>query len=146
MPPFVAPPVDRDKKRLWIGLGVGALALLVCCVGGIVGGVLLFAGGTREMQIQAKEVVTEYLGALTDEEYPAAYNLLCSDVTDVMPFQQFERRYRDDPVTDFSIGNVSASDSDLSVAAVVRFELRGTVQQEYLVRSTMAGMAVCGLP
>src|SRR5437016_152585 len=35
-PPFAAPPTDRSRKSLWIGLGVGALLLVLCCVGGVV--------------------------------------------------------------------------------------------------------------
>ena len=42
-PPFAAPPTDRNKRGLWIGLIAGGLALVLCCVGGVFGIAVLAA-------------------------------------------------------------------------------------------------------
>ena len=49
-PPFAAPPTDKNKRGLWIGLGVGGLVLLLCCVGGIFGVGVLYVNATRAGQ------------------------------------------------------------------------------------------------
>ncbi|MFR9777064.1 hypothetical protein ACL02O_13500 [Micromonospora sp. MS34] len=46
--PFGAPPVKKSNKGLWIGLGVGALVLLLLCCGG--GVFAVYSGGKKAQE------------------------------------------------------------------------------------------------
>src|SRR4051794_15605559 len=60
-PPFTAPPSDRDRRGLWLGLGVAAVMLVLCCVGGAVGVGLLAVSTSRQVQTTARATVVRYL-------------------------------------------------------------------------------------
>src|SRR3954471_21227173 len=77
--PFSAPPRDRDRRGLWIGLGVGGLILVLCCVGGIVGIVLLLPYADSLGKAQVAAVVEDYLTAVRDRDYTTARRQLCDD-------------------------------------------------------------------
>jgi hypothetical protein len=144
VPPFTAPPTDRDSRTLWIGLGVSTLLLAVCCVGGLVGVGVLFAGGVQEARAQAQDVVGNYLGALEHRDYRGAYQLLCTDLTRSESLSAFTRRVTQDPVRDFTVGAATETDSELVVAAEVRFERQGLQQREYLIEAPYGEMQICG--
>ena len=77
VPPFAAPPTEGRTRRMWYGLGAGAVALVLCCgLGGLalVGVAVTLPEALNE---QARAVVSEYLGAVQRQDYGAAYNLLC---------------------------------------------------------------------
>lgn len=76
--PFAAPPTERDRKRMWIGLGIGAALLVVCCGGGIAGFVALVVAQNRAIPAEATAVVDRYLSAIEHHDYPAAYDLVCA--------------------------------------------------------------------
>jgi hypothetical protein len=78
--PFAAPPTERDRKRLWIGLGLGAALLLLCCGGGAFGIGALVVTRTDALRQEGTSVVRQYLDGLRDGNYRRSYNLLCSDV------------------------------------------------------------------
>lgn len=78
--PFAAPPTERDRKRLWIGLGVGAALLVLCCGGGAFGIGALIVSRTDALRSEGASVVRQYLDGLRDANYRRSYNLLCSDV------------------------------------------------------------------
>ena len=80
-PPFAAPPTDRNRRGLWIGLGVGGLVLVLCCVGGLFGFGLILVSGAEKVKTEAHQVVTDYLSALQREDYNKAYDLLCPAAT-----------------------------------------------------------------
>ncbi|MBN1172472.1 MAG: hypothetical protein JXA67_09890 [Micromonosporaceae bacterium] len=147
-PPFAAPPAQRDAKRLWIGLGAGALVMVLCCVGGLVGLGFLYAGSVQEADFNARQLVIQYLEALQDRDYPAAYRLLCDDLTDDRSLQTFSRIERQDPVVGFSVAEDVGSDpensADLLVDANVSYSRRGVVVRQYVVRNALEGMTVCG--
>jgi hypothetical protein len=90
-PPFTAPPADRNRRGLWIGLGVGALVLVLCCAGTLGGFGLLLVGTTKQVQKQATQVVGDYLDALETGDYDTAYSLLCSDVRGQVTAGEFTR-------------------------------------------------------
>ncbi|NJC71064.1 hypothetical protein HC031_15285 [Planosporangium thailandense] len=133
-PPFTAPPADRNRRGLWIGLGIGALVLILCCVGGIAGFGLLAVGTSRQIQADATKVVRGYLDALENGEYDTAYSYLCSDLKGRVTSTQFaqvqERRPR--PVGydihQVQIGNAIIVPVDVRYedgsAALRTFELR----------------------
>jgi hypothetical protein len=96
-PPFVAPPVDRNRRGLWIGLSVGALVLVLCCVGGLTGFGLLVVGSSRQIQTQATDEVRGYLDALEAGDYGAAYSHLCSATRKQVTSAEFAARQQDEP-------------------------------------------------
>jgi hypothetical protein len=88
-PPFTAPPADRNRRGLWIGLGVGALVLVLCCAGTLAGFGLLVVGTTRQVQQQATQVVGDYLDALQTGDYETAYAYLCSEAQGNVTAREF---------------------------------------------------------
>jgi hypothetical protein len=143
-PPFTVPPTDRDSRSVWIGLGVTALVLVLCCVGGLVGVGVLFAGGVREAKTQARQTVEEYLGALRRSDYRGAYHLLCESRTQDESLATFTRRSQQDPVTGFTTGAVTDANSELVVAATVQYTRQGSQPREYLVQAAFGEYTVCG--
>ncbi|MBT8223886.1 MAG: hypothetical protein HKP61_04375 [Dactylosporangium sp.] len=143
-PPFAAPPTQRDPKKLWIGLGIGALAVVLCCAGGIFGFGVLVAGTVKETEIGARQLAADYLGALKDEDYPAAYRLLCGDITGRQSARAFAREASRDPVVGFTIGELVNDPSELVVRASVRYTRQGTRSREYIITSGLDGLAICG--
>src|SRR5436309_9937590 len=83
--PFAAPPTERDRKRLWISLVVGAVLLLLCCGGGVVGFGVLVVATDRALPAEATAVVERYLTGLRDGDYQKAYDQLCGAHQDAVP-------------------------------------------------------------
>jgi hypothetical protein len=90
--PFAAPPTERDRKRLWIGLGVGAALLVLCCGGGAFGIGALVVSRTDALRTEATSVVGQYLDGLRDGNYRRSYDLLCGDVRAVNTLDAFTSR------------------------------------------------------
>ncbi|MEN3310364.1 MAG: hypothetical protein V7603_6566 [Micromonosporaceae bacterium] len=88
--PFAAPPAERDRRRLWIGLGVGGALLALCCVGGIFGFGALVVQTSRSLLAEATTVVGDYLDALHDRNYPTAYDQLCASLQNQISLDQFQ--------------------------------------------------------
>ncbi|HEX6501400.1 MAG TPA: hypothetical protein VF054_20570 [Micromonosporaceae bacterium] len=145
-PPFAAPPSDRDRTRLWIGLGVGALALVVCCVGSLFGlGILAVAGG-NELTSQARQVVTDYLDALRAARYDNAYDLLCEPLRQRETEEEFAARMSGGArVVDFTVGtprvgNEIVVPADVTVASGRRVAQSFTLAQD---RSAETRLKIC---
>ena len=118
--PFATPPTERDRKRLWIGLGVGAALLVVCCGGGAFGFGALLVNRAGALRTEAVAVVRQYLNDLRAESYSSAYRLLCSDLRNNMNQAEFTSREHDRPrVVQFAIGSASLSGSQVLVPAEV---------------------------
>jgi hypothetical protein len=136
-PPFNAPPTDRNRRGLWIGLGVGALVVVLCCAGGIFGFVLLTVSGSRQMEHDAKLVVQDYLAALQDREYNSAYDLLCPALTRTMSAETFAERERQRPditnyqIGDTQVGNTIVVPADVSYATGANDSKRFVLSQEF---------------
>ena len=130
-PPFAAPPTDRSYATLWIGLGVGALVLVLCCVGGIFGLGALAATGVAQVKAEARTTVTRYLTALKEQRYDAAYSQLCPDLADQQTRTEFAAAQRDAPrVVDFSIGEAQVG-SVIVVPATVQYDGGETRTERY---------------
>jgi hypothetical protein len=142
-PPFPAPPTDRDNKTLWIGLGVGGALLLLCCVGGILGFGLLVAGGNRIVEAEAKAAVQDYLEAQRRSDFPAAYDHLCRDITDNLSLEQFEERYGDSRVLEFTVDTVTITRVIVVYATVVRAGAESR-SEEFPVVQEGGEFKVCG--
>jgi hypothetical protein len=121
--PFAAPPTERDRRRLWIGLGVGAALLVVCCGGAVFGIGALVVNRTSALRTEAVAVVRQYLNDLRTENFSGAYRRLCTSLRAGMSQAEFAARERSRPrVTDFAIGPVSISGTEVLVPAEVRGE------------------------
>jgi hypothetical protein len=104
-PPFTAPPTDRNRRGLWIGLGVGALVVILCCVGGVFGFGLLAVNTSKQLEANATEVVRGYLDALEGRDYDKAYSYLCPTLTKRLSANEFaeQQQVRPRPV-DYRLG------------------------------------------
>jgi len=118
--PFAAPPTERDRKRLWIRLGIGAALLVLCCGGGALGIGALVVARTHALRQEATNVVRQYLDGLRDEDYHRSYVLLCPDVRAAMTENAFgsvqSRRPR---VVNYSLEEPQLTASGVSVTADV---------------------------
>ncbi|WP_412540175.1 hypothetical protein R8Z50_30820 [Longispora sp. K20-0274] len=91
-PPFVAPPTQRDKGRMWAGIGIGAAALVLCGVGSIAGCVGLGIWLDSEQKSESRAAVGRYLDPLTRSEYGKAYLEQCSEVRELETSEQYVER------------------------------------------------------
>jgi hypothetical protein len=87
--PFAAPPTERNRKRMWIMLGVGAVLLVLCCGGGVFGFGAMVYSQAHALPVQARTVVTRYLDALRAGDYGGAYDQLCGQVRDRVTEESF---------------------------------------------------------
>lgn len=145
-PPFAAPPVEGRRSRLWLGLGVGALALALCCGGGGAAVVGLVVAGVQAFDEQGRAVSTDYYQALMDREYGAAYDQLCAQARRQESRQEFERRAADGPqVAWFQVGEVDQT--NLTVPVEVTFSGGGGDRQRVnLEQNEQTGaLEVCGV-
>lgn len=143
-PPFAVPPRDRDSKRLWIGLGIGGLLLVLCCVGGIAGIGVLAAGGDSIARSQATSVVGTFLEAIKQEKYSDAYAELCDQITAKVSLADFERTYRADKLDSYSVGEVTPTNTTIMVRATLQWRDRGTAEATYTLVPATPVLKICG--
>jgi hypothetical protein len=143
VPPFAAPPRDRDHKRLWVGLGVGGAVVVLGCVAGVFGIRVLASGSEDIVRSQASSVVDTYLGALREQNYPDAYDQLCSDLTDRLTLRQFQASYGRPPVVSYHIDDVQIANQIVVNASVTRRGENETAHNYPLVQSGTV-LKICG--
>jgi len=108
-PPFAAPPTEGRRARLWLGLGVGALAVLLCCGGGGAAVVGLAVSNAQAIQEQGRTVTNNYYRALVDRNWSKAYDQLCADARRRESRPEFEQRVATEPqITGYRVGTVDA--------------------------------------
>jgi hypothetical protein len=88
-PPFAAPPSEGRTARVWWGLGVAGLAVVLCCGVGLAAVVGLVVTGTAAINEQAHTAVEDYLQAVGAGRYSRAYNLLCDELRDRQSLNEF---------------------------------------------------------
>jgi hypothetical protein len=138
-PPFVSPPTDGTTRRRWIAAGVATAVAIVCCLGGIFGiGALVNLQTTADAE-KAKQVVTEYLTALQNENYGHAYALLCDNVRQATTPDQFAAQESSRRVGSFTVHDASVGDSQTVVTASVNYVDGTTAQLRYILEATSAG-------
>jgi hypothetical protein len=109
-PPFAAPPTEGRNTRLWLGLGAGALALLICCGGGGAAVIGLAVTGVQAVEEQGRRASQDYYQALVERKYGAAYEQLCESAQRRESRREFERRVIDEPqVADYRVGEVDTT-------------------------------------
>jgi hypothetical protein len=131
---------------MWLGLGAGGLALLLCCGGGTAALVGLAVAGTQALDEQGRAVTGDYYGALVDDRYAEAYDLLCRDLRERESRAEFERRVTAEPaITSYRVGDVDLN--DLTVPVDVTLDGGGQeTQRVTLTQSSSTGQfEVCGV-
>jgi hypothetical protein len=147
--PFTTPPTERDRKRLWITLGVGGAALLLCCAGGLVGLGALVVASERAVPTEAKTVVRTFLDGLAHRDYKRAYDQVCTARRDQQTLDEFTTEESGRPrIASFQLEQPSIAGSRITVAAQVRTVDGGGGLEVYTVVSDrQAGeLRVCGGP
>ncbi|MEU7752775.1 hypothetical protein AB0B57_30000 [Micromonospora sp. NPDC049101] len=145
-PPFAAPPTEGRRTRLWIGLGVGALAVVLCCGGGGSAVVGLFVTGVQAVREQARTVTGDYYQALVERNYGRAYEQLCDDAQQRESQPEFERRAAAEPqVAAFRLGEVDTI--NLTMPVDVTLDGGGREQQQVILGrdGQTGGVEVCGV-
>jgi hypothetical protein len=148
-PPFAAPPSDKNKRGLWIGLGVGGLVLVLCCIGSVVGIGVVIAGGVETTKRQATTLATEYLKRVQGEDYGAARALMCKPLQEKLSTTQLAARYRDRPFDSFRVGEPSLTGSEISIVATL-VTGGGDVTETYYFASAddptpESTLSICGI-
>jgi hypothetical protein len=146
VPPFAAPPSEGRSSRMWLGLGVAGLAVVLCCGGGLAAVAGLLVAGTRALDEQAEIVITDYLEAISDEEYGEAYDLLCPDLQRRESLGAFERRVAAQPqISAFQVGDTDLT-TDIIVPVRVTYATGGTDSLRFVMAqdSETGGLLVCG--
>ncbi|AEB46712.1 hypothetical protein VAB18032_28206 [Micromonospora maris AB-18-032] len=145
-PPFAAPPTEGRRSRLWLGLGAGALALVLCCGGGGAAVVGLLVSGVQAIEEQGRTVSSDYYRALADGEYGQAYDQLCEDAKRRESRQEFERRAAAEPqIVSYRVGSVDTT--TLTVPVDVTLAGGGQERQQVVLGQDQqtGAMEVCGV-
>ncbi|WP_229402606.1 hypothetical protein [Micromonospora okii] len=146
VPPFAAPPTEGRSARTWLGLGVGALALLLCCGGGGVAVVGLAISNMEAIQEQGRSVTDDYYRGLVERKYEQSYDALCDDAQRRESRAEFARRVSAEPRIDsYRVGEVDPV--DLTVPVSVTFTGGGRADQEVTLEpdEQTGAMEVCGV-
>ncbi|KWV32243.1 MULTISPECIES: Rv0361 family membrane protein [Micromonospora] len=145
-PPFAAPPTEGGRKRLWLGLGVGALALVICCGGGGAAAVGLVVSNVQAIEEQGQAVTDDYYRALVDKQYGRAYEKLCDDARRRESRGEFTRRVAEEPaVASYRVGDVDPQTLTVPVDVTFSGGGRGTQQVTLAADQQTGGMEVCGV-
>jgi hypothetical protein len=121
VPPFAAPPREGNRRRMWISLGIGAAVALLCCGGGIVGIVTLAVEGVKAERNEAQAVVAKFMTDWQRQDYPAAYQLVCDDITSSVSLSEFTGQLQETQVESFQVQDPIVQDQAISVPVTVQF-------------------------
>ncbi|HET6531138.1 MAG TPA: hypothetical protein VFH03_11065, partial [Actinoplanes sp.] len=114
--PFPAPPTEGRRVRVGWGVGLGVVVLVLACGGGVAALVGLGAVMTRALNEQAQVVVGDYLDDIKARRYAEAYDALCPETRAQVTEAEFtSERAREEPIGDYSVGQLNLADVDLAV-------------------------------
>ncbi|WP_091615194.1 hypothetical protein [Micromonospora mirobrigensis] len=146
VPPFAAPPTEGRQARLWLGLGVGALALLLCCGGGGAALVGFAVSNVQAVREQGRTATEHYYQGLRDRNYDESYDQLCEDAQRRESRAQFERRVSEQPqVTAYRVGEVDPNSLTVPVDVTFTGGDRRTQQVTLAPDSGTGSIEVCGI-
>lgn len=147
VPPFAAPPVEGRTARVWIGLSVAALALLLCCGGGTVALVGLLVTGSEALNEQAQATVDDYFAAVSQQDFTAAYRMLCADAQRGETADEFAERLSEQPEVDsYSVGQATITNPIVVPVEVTYTDGGGDTLRVTLNQDTGTGeLEVCGI-
>ena len=142
-PPFAAPPTDRNKRGLWIGLIVGGLVLVLCCVGGVFGIGLFYVGTIERAKTQATAAVEAYLDAVLAEDYELAHQQLCSRLAARISADELESRERREPFTQYVLDEPTVAET-VDVLAHLNTSA-GEVVRLFQLDTEGTRLVICGM-
>jgi hypothetical protein len=143
-PPFAAPPVDRSRRGLWIGLIGGGLALLLCCGGGLFGLGVMVVAGTNQAQEQAKDQVSAFITDVHNQEYQKAHDLLCSSLAQRTTAESIASEFGGNTISGYSIGQTRIGGSTVTVDATVNYADQAARQYEFSLVQEGQQLRICG--
>ncbi|MFF5231922.1 hypothetical protein [Dactylosporangium sp. NPDC000521] len=142
--PFAAPPRDRDLRGLWIGLGVGGLVLVLCCVGGVLGGGLLLSGLEGVARSQLASVVDEYLGAVQATKYETARGHLCPELQRSHSVAWYESHYRGSEILAYAVHEDRVDVNLVQVPATVKRRGMPETLMTFTMQQQTTRWVICG--
>jgi hypothetical protein len=142
--PFAAPPRDRDLRGLWIGLGVGGLVLVLCCVGGVLGGGFLLTGLEGVARSQLASVVDEYLGAVRATDYEAARGHLCPEQQRSHTVAWYEDHYDGSEVIAYAVHEDKVDVNLVQVPATVKRRGQSESEMTFTMLQQTTRWVICG--
>jgi hypothetical protein len=143
-PPFAAPPVDRSRRSLWIGLIAGGIALVLCCAGGLFGLGLVVVAGTNQQQRMAKDSVTAFLTAAQNQDFDRAYSLLCSQQARRATPNDIASEFGRQRIDRFSVGQARLGSRSVTVPAEVDYASGSATTYQFTLIQESAQMKICG--
>jgi hypothetical protein len=148
--PFPPAPPPRKSHTVRIVLIVVGAVLVVCCAGGIVGGVSLFRGVARATG-PALKVADEFVTDLQSGDTSGAYDLLCDSTRGAFTPEAFARGVTSQPrIVSHRTGRVNVTSGTGGSTAVVAMKL--TMQNGFVDEHTFplvkedSRWKVCGGP
>lgn len=143
-PPFVSPPEDGTKQRRWIATGIATAVAIVCCLGGVLGIGSLVILGTQAQADKAKQVVTQYLTDLQNQNFSHAYALLCDSTRQATTLEDFTTQVSTPRIQSFTVHDASVTDTQVIVPASVSYVDGTAAQRRYYLEATSAGaLEIC---
>lgn len=145
-PPFAAPPTDGTRQRRWIAFGLSIGAVMLVCVGGLLGVGGLVVLGVQVIREEAVSTVNSYLAAIQDEKYDDAYDRLCDAAQSRTSRAQFSRAQAQLPrISSFSVGQAELADKIL-VPATIRYNDRTIRTVRFVMEQDQStgAIEVCG--
>jgi hypothetical protein len=145
VPPFAAPPTDGIRRRMWLGLTAGAIALVVVCVGGLGGCIALGLTAEKARTNAATNVVNQFLTAWEKDDYAGAYQLTCDDLKKQVNLADFTGELSARQLSSFTVGKPDLTTSAAIVPARLEFVEGGFDNERYqVVVNNMGKSVVCG--
>jgi hypothetical protein len=141
VPPFTAPPTERDKKRMWIGAGIGAVVLALCCAGGVGGIGVVVISGIEQSKRQAEATVDAYLESLQNNDVSGARIQICENLDPGVSESELVSRADDTDFTSYAVGEAEITNTTIDVPAVLSTP-GGQVRQLYLVGTEGASTCI----
>lgn len=143
--PFPAPPAEGGGARLGWGLGIAGAVLVLCCGGGLTAFIGLVVTQVAATNEQSRTVVSHYLDALRDDDYDAAYDLLCDEEQEALSKDRFETRERArKKISSYQIGEFDVYNDSVPVKESYRDGTTDDVKYFLKADSQDARLEICG--
>lgn len=147
--PMPPPPPPKSKTLRTVLIVVGSI-LVLCCIGGVVGGVFLFKS-VKTAVGPVQDVADEFVTDLEQGDTTAAYALLCQDTRGVFPPTTFAEGVSSQPkisshkIDGTMIRNVNGSTS-ATVTAALTLSTGFVDRHTFTLVKENGGWKVCGSP
>ncbi|MBX6357549.1 MAG: hypothetical protein IRZ05_17065, partial [Micromonosporaceae bacterium] len=139
------PPSEGRTARVWLGLGLGAAAVVLCCAGGLAAVVGLFVTGSAAINEQAHAAVEDYLQAVGAGRYGQAYRQLCDQLREQQSLSEFTADVTEHPrVREYELLKSKIRDDEVVVPANVTYTDRTSESVTYRVIQEGGELRFCG--